>query len=761
MHLAGYKIRKWRDAQNPPISAEEFGAQYGDPWPSRTVYGWESKGKVARGHVQKRLSELGICDPSDWLEPAPETLDGLQHPFFDLRRHGFARIATVAPQTRTADISYNVQGIIDAAARAHRAGVDLLVYPELTVSSYAIDDLHLQSALLDAAEAGLEEVVEASAALDPILLVGAPLRKDGRIYNCAAVIRAGELLGVVPKSFLPNYREFYEKRWFANGRQIQGQSIQVGDCDVPFGTDLLFSARNFAGFNLFVEICEDVWAPNPPSTLGALAGATLLANLSASNITIGKSDERHMLCRAQSSRCVAAYAYSASGYGESTTDLAWDGQGMIYEFGDLLAESARFDRDSKLTIADIDCERLLAERQRYQTFNDAAEDAGRPEDWFRTVDFDLAENGRERGLIRPVRRFPFVPNRAHKLDEDCFEAFNIQVDGLMRRIEATHAKSMVIGISGGLDSTHALIVAAKACDRLGMGRDFIRGYTMPGFATSDHTKSNAWKLMEAMGIQAEEIDIRPSATKMLEDIGHPFADGEPVHDVTFENVQAGLRTDYLFRLAGHHSGFVVGTGDLSELALGWCTYGVGDQMSHYAVNSGVPKTLIQYLIRWTIQTSQFDKASDEVLDSILNTEISPELVPAADDGGIQSTESIIGPYELNDFFLHHTIRFGQRPSKIAFLAWHAWNDAKSGLWPADFPQTKKNEYTLEEIASWLEKFLRRFFGFSQFKRSAIPNGPKVSAGGALSPRGDWRAPSDSVADVWLDELKRELPQFDS
>ena len=327
----------------------------------------------------------------------------------------------------------------------------------------------------------------------------------------------------------------------------------------------------------------------------------------------------------------------------------------------------------------------------------------------------------------------------------------------MRRLEATHAKSMVIGVSGGLDSTHALIVAAKCCDRLGLPRSTIRGYTMPGFGTSDHTKSNAWKLMEALGIHAEEIDIRPAATRMLEDIGHPFSDGEPVYDVTFENVQAGLRTDYLFRLAGHHSGFVIGTGDLSELALGWCTYGVGDQMSHYAVNSGVPKTLIQYLIRWAVGTEQFDPATDEVLLSILDTEISPELVPADKGGAIQSTESIIGPYELNDFFLHHTIRWGQRPDKIAFLAWHAWKDAKSGLWPADFPEAKKNEYDLPTIAGWLEKFIKRFFAFSQFKRSAIPNGPKVSAGGALSPRGDWRAPSDAVADVWLDDLRKALP----
>ena len=770
MHLAGYRIRQWREAHDPPLSAEEFGLRYGDPWPSRTVYGWEAKGKIARAPVQKRLAQLGICSPEDWLEPAPagsddaagEAADGARqaaraHPFYDMRRHGFVRVATSTPKTRTADVAYNIKGIIAEAERAHEAGVDLVLFPELCISSYAIDDLHLQTALLDAAEAGLGEIVAASARVDPVLLVGTPLRHNGRVYNCAAAVAHGRLLGVIPKSYLPNYREYYEKRWFAHGREIKGLEICAAGHRVPFGTDLLFAAENLSGFKLFVEICEDYWSPTPPSTRGALAGATVLANLSASNITIGKSDERHLLARAQSARAVAAYLYCASGHGESTTDLAWDGQGMIYELGDLLAESQRFSLDAELCIADVDCERILAERMRMQTFNDAAEAAGRPEDSSRTISFRFAETGGDRGLVRPIRRFPFVPGRQHKLDEDCYEAFNIQVDGLMRRLESTRAKSMVIGVSGGLDSTHALIVAAKCCDRLGLPRSIIRGYTMPGFATSDHTKSNAWKLMRALGITAEEIDIRPAAMRMLEDMRHPFAAGEPVHDVTFENVQAGLRTDYLFRLAGHHAGFVIGTGDLSELALGWCTYGVGDQMSHYAVNAGVPKTLIQYLIRWAVGTEQFDPATDEVLLSILDTEISPELVPPGEGGAIQSTESIIGPYELNDFFLHHTIRWGQRPSKIAFMAWHAWRDARGGRWPASFPEAKKNEYDLATIAHWLENFLKRFFGFSQFKRSAIPNGPKVSAGGALSPRGDWRAPSDAVADVWLDELRAALP----
>ena len=765
MHVAGQKIRAWREAHSPPLSAEEFGEQYGepDPWPSRTVYGWERRGKVARPAVQKRLAELGICKVSDWIEDVETDASNRAEQratgsFFSPTTHGLIRVATSTPHVRTADIDYNLAGILEEASRADRACVDLVVFPELCLSSYALDDLHLQQALLEKAEHAIARLVAASERLRPVLLVGAPLRRNGRIYNCALAIAHGKLLGAVPKSYLPNYREFYEKRWFANGRSIQGLTIAVNGEDVPFGTDLIFASRDNAGFKVFVEICEDYWSPNPPSTLGALAGATILANLSASNITIGKSDERHMLCRAQASRAVAAYAYSAAGHGESTTDLAWDGQGMIYELGDLLAESERFSLEPELCIADVDGERILSERMRMQTFNDAAEAAGRPEDWFRTVHFDHSPIP-DGDVIRPIRRFPFVPNRLHKLDEDCFEAFNIQVDGLMRRVEATRPKSLVIGVSGGLDSTHALIVAAKTCDRLGLPRTTIRGYTMPGFATSDGTKSNAWKLMKALGITAEEIDIKPTARLMLENIGHAFADGEPVYDTTFENVQAGLRTDYLFRLAGQHEGWVIGTGDLSELALGWCTYGVGDQMSHYGVNAGVPKTLIQYLIRWTTRTNQFDPQTDAVLEAILATEISPELVPAGKDGTIQSTESIIGPYELNDFFVHHVIRYGQRPSKVAFLAWQAWKSAEAGLWPPDFPEGAKNEYDLATIAGWLEKFLKRFFGFSQFKRSALPNGPKVSAGGALSPRGDWRAPSDAVADLWLEELREALPDL--
>ena len=769
MHLAGQKLRIWREVHNPPLSAAEFGEQYGapKPWPSRTIYGWEAKGKVPRAPVQKRLAELGICDPADWIEPpAHSSIEEISDPmtddpatgFFDMHRHGYIRAATSTPEVRTADVAYNCAAIIDEAKRAHEAHVDLLVYPEMCLSSYMLDDLVLQTSFIETVEKAVSDVVEASRSLSPVLVIGAPLMQNGQLFNCALVIANGKLLGAVPKSFLPNYREFYEKRWYAHGRNVKGAMISVNGASVPFGTDLIFASTQNERFKLHVEICEDMWSPAPPSIEGALAGATVCANLSASNITIGKSEDRHLLARSHSARAACAYVYSAAGHGESTTDHAWDGQGFIYELGGLLAESERFQRRPELAITDLDMERIHGDRVRNKTFDDAIETAGRPADSYRVIAMDHTPSPGNIGLERPLARFPFVPDREHRLDEDCYEAFNIQVDGLMRRMEATKPKSLVIGISGGLDSTHALIVAAKTCDRLGLKREMIRTYTMPGFATSDHTKGNAWALMEKFHTTAEEIDIRPAATKMLEDIGHDFADGKPVYDVTFENVQAGLRTDYLFRLASQHSGFVVGTGDLSELALGWCTYGVGDHMSHYAVNAGVPKTLIQHLIRWAIRSEQFTHETDEILQAVLDTEITPELVPAGEDGAVQSTESSVGPYELNDFFLHNIMRWGLPPSKVAFMAWHAWRDIDAGEWPSHFPDAARNEYDLAAIRKWLEKFLIRFFQFSQFKRSAIPNGPKVSSGGALSPRGDWRAPSDAVADVWLDELRRNVPE---
>jgi NAD+ synthase (glutamine-hydrolysing) len=679
------------------------------------------------------------------------------HPFFSLHRQGMIRAGVCTPIATAGDPAANAEATIALAQAGDAENADLLVFPELNVTSYAIDDLHLQDALLDATEAGIAAIVAASAKLKPVLLVGAALRRNGRVYNCALAIARGRILGVVPKSFLPNYREYYEKRWFASGLGLTGLSIDVAGQSVPFGTDLIFAASDLADFVFHIEICEDYWAPTPPSTAGALAGALVLCNLSASNIVVGKARERALLSASHSVRTASAYLYSASGPGESTTDLAWDGQGEIYELGELLATSERFELTTEIIYADLDLERLRLERMRTGTFNDAAAAAGHPETRFRRIAFDHQPAFEDIGLRRRLRRFPFVPNDPSKLADDCYEAFNIQVEGLRKRIAATGAKRLVIGISGGLDSTHALIVAAKAMDRLGRPRSEILGFTMPGFATGEETKGNAWALMKALGVTGEEIDIRPAANQMLADMAHPYASGEPVYDITFENVQAGLRTDYLFRLANQREGFVVGTGDLSELALGWCTYGVGDHMSHYAVNSGVPKTLIQYLIRWTVQTGEFSGDAAAVINRILATEISPELVPADAEGNMQSTQDRIGPYELHDFFLHYTIRHGLRPSKIAFLAWQAWQDRDAGAWPLGFPDDARNQYDLATIAKWLETFLWRFFQTSQFKRSAIPNGPKVSAGGALSPRGDWRAPSDGVAKPWIDELRSSLP----
>jgi NAD+ synthase (glutamine-hydrolysing) len=607
---------------------------------------------------------------------------------------------------------------------------------------------------------GLDVIVHASADLLPVIIVGAPLRHRARLFNTAVVIHRGAVLGVVPKIHLPNYREFYERRQFASGRGIAGLEIEVAGRRAPFGTDLLFDAVDVRGLTIGVEICEDMFVPVPPSSGLALAGATVLANLSGSPITIGRARTRGLLCRTQSMRCLAAYLYAAAGQGESTTDLSWDGQTSIFENGNQLGDGARFEEDPQLTIADIDLDLLRQERARQGTFEDNRRVAA-PDASHRRVEFTLAPPDTDLGLLRRVERFPFVPADPERLAQDCYEAYNIQVDGLAQRLRAITTDKVVIGVSGGLDSTHALIVAARAMDLLGLPRTNILGFTMPGFATGSTTKSNAWALMRALGITAAELDIRPSAKQMLTDLDHPFGRGEEVYDITFENVQAGLRTDYLFRLANHHKAIVLGTGDLSELALGWSTYGVGDQMSHYNVNGGVPKTLIQHLIRWVAGLEDFSDQVDDILLAILATEISPELIPVKEGEVPQSTEKSIGPYELQDFNLYYTLRFGLRPSKIAFLAYHAWRDVDEGVWPTGFPPERRRAYDVPAIRRWLVVFVQRFFGFAQFKRSAMPNGPKVSAGGSLSPRGDWRAPSDGNAAVWLADIERNVPNSEA
>jgi NAD+ synthase (glutamine-hydrolysing) len=682
-------------------------------------------------------------------------------PFHSLYSHGFARVAVGVPQVRVADPHYNAARTIELAHRASENNAALLLFPELGISAYSNDDLFHQDALLDAVRAALESVVEASLDLSPILLVGAPLRFEGRLFNGAVVIYRGKILGIAPKSYLPNYREFYEKRQFAAARDAVSQEVTLFGQRVPFGNDLVFEAENLPLFSLNVEICEDVWTPIPPSTFGALAGATVLANLSASNITIGKAEYRKHLCALQSGRCVSAYLYSAAGPGESTTDLAWDGHALIYENGELLSESERFSDGEDLIFADVDLERLAQERMRLTSFSDSVHDYRERLREMRRIPFTFEIPTGDVPLERDVARFPYVPSNAAQRDERCYEAYNIQVHGLMKRLTSARIEKIVIGVSGGLDSTHALIVAAKTMDRLGLPRTNILAYTMPGFATSDTTLKNAHGLMQALGVTGQELDIRPSCLQMLKDIGHPFAGGQPVYDVTFENVQAGERTSHLFRLANHHNAIVLGTGDLSELALGWCTYGVGDHMSHYNVNASVPKTLIQHLIRWVIGTRQFDERASEILASIVETEISPELVPhdeGTDKGKpAQSTEEKIGPYNLQDFNVYYITRYGFRPSKVAFLAHHAWGDRSLGNWPDSVPEARRVQYDLAIIKKWLGVFLWRFFQTSQFKRSCVPNGPKVGSGGSLSPRGDWRAPSDSEATVWLEELKLNVP----
>ena len=681
--------------------------------------------------------------------------------FFNLYHQGLVRAAVCVPEVHLANPQANAKATIALARRAHEAGALIALFPELGLTAYSNDDLFHQRTLLDAAEAALAQVLEASRRLRPLIAIGLPLRIDGRLFNCAVAIHAGRILGVTPKSYLPNYREFYEKRQFAAADALLTDSLEILGQEVPVGTDLLFEASTLPGLVLHMELCEDLWAPIPPSTYAAMAGATILLNLSASNITIGKASYRNDLCAAQSGKCIAAYLYSAAGPGESTTDLAWDGHAVIFEQDRLLAESERFPSAEQMITADIDLERLQQERLRATSFSDSIRAERERLQQMRRVRFSPELPSGNLGLQRAIERFPYVPADSSERDAQCYEAYNIQVHGLAKRLRATGIDRVVIGVSGGLDSTQALLVAARTMDRLGLPRTNILAYSMPGFATSSETRANALALMQALGAQAEEIDIRPSCTQMLKDIGHPFAEGQLIYDVTFENVQAGERTSHLFRLANRHDALVLGTGDLSEIALGWSTYGVGDQMSHYNVNASVPKTLIQYLIRWVIASHQFDATTNGILQAILDTEISPELIPA--DGnhgsGLQSTEAKIGPYELQDFNTYWISRYGLRPSKVAFLAWHAWHEKTQGLWPENLPETRRHQYDLPEIKHWLEVFLFRFFQLSQFKRSCMPNGPKVGSGGSLSPRGDWRAPSDAEAAIWLQELRENVPDL--
>ncbi|HVS11756.1 MAG TPA: NAD(+) synthase [Planctomycetota bacterium] len=673
--------------------------------------------------------------------------------FFDLYAHGMARVALAVPRLVLADPAANAAEVERLWRQAGDEGAVLAVFPELALSGYSIDDLHQQQAVLGGVREALADLAQATRSRSTILVVGAPLRFDGRLFNCAVVLHAGQALGVVPKSYLPSYREFYEKRQFAAARDALAGEVELLGRRVPFGPDLIFRARGRDDFALHAEVCEDVWVPLPPSSWAALGGATLLANLSASNVTVGKSLYRRQLAASQSAKCIAAYLYAAAGPGESTTDLAWDGHAMVYENGLLLAESERFAEAGQLVLADVDLEKLVQDRMRMTSWIDCASDHRAALARLRTVELDLELPAASVPLSRAVERFPYVPSDPATRDERCREVYQIQVSALAQRLSASGVEKVVVGVSGGLDSTQALVVAARAMDRLGAPRRSVLAYSMPGFATSRETRANAQSLARALEASFEEIDIRPACERMLSDIGHPFARGEALYDTTFENVQAGERTSHLFRLANRHDALVVGTGDLSELALGWCTYGVGDQMSHYGVNASVPKTLVRHLIEWVAERREAGDDASEVLRRILETDISPELVPGDDDGApSQKTEELIGPYELHDFSLYHVTRLGYGPAKVAFLAARAWARDVPGADPSG--GGGGGAYSMEEILRWLEVFLDRFFRTSQFKRSALPNGPKVGSGGSLSPRGDWRAPSDAGSGLWLRELER-------
>jgi NAD+ synthase (glutamine-hydrolysing) len=705
-----------------------------------TVSSWEKeRTEPTRADTRRIAAALSVDISSLELgDMAADThLNSAAERFNNLYAQGFVRVAACAPIVAPAHPDANADAILKFWREADAEKAALLLTPELSLSGYAIDDLFLQSTLLDAVEAAIARLKAESEKLRPVLVIGAPLRLGGAIYNCAVLIHRGRILGVAPKSYLPNYREYYEKRYFAAAADAHQRAITLAGEEAPFGADLIFEAEDAGNATFFAEICEDFWAPTPPSSYGALAGANILLNLSASNVVIGKAEDRKVLCNSQSRRAAAAYVFAAAGHGESTTDLAWDGQIVAYELGELIAEGERFARDPRLVFADIDADRIALERQRLSNFRDAMSDHGELLARYRRVRFTLDAPRGALPLKRKLDRLPFVPDDPDRCDRDCYEAYNIQVAGLTKRLEATRSKRVVIGISGGLDSTHALIVTARAFDLLGLPRKNIVGVTMPGFATSDATKSNAWALMKSLDIDAREVSIEPLAQQMLKDLNHPASRGEPVYDIAYENVQAGLRTDYLFRLANTEGGFVVGTGDLSELALGWCTYGVGDHMSHYNVNAGAPKTLIQYLIRWVARQSLFDAEASKTLLKIAEGQISPELIPGATQ---QSTEAAIGPYELQDFNLFYLTRYGLKPSKILFLAWHAWRE----------------KYDYATLRKWLEVFITRFFA-NQYKRSAMPNGPKIVSGGALSPRGDWRAPSDASSAAWLAELHANSP----
>lgn len=664
--------------------------------------------------------------------------------FTNAYAQGFVRIAARVLPVHLAQPLRNAQAVIEDVTWLDSQGVALVAYPELGLTGCTCDDLFSQSVLLDAAQEGLADIVEASTHLLPMIVVGVPLLFNSRVYNCAAVIHRGQLLGAVPKLYPDSVGQSYEQRWFSSGCDVDAlvELPRLGS-EFYLGSDWWCACQDVPGLRVHAAVYED-WLPISGSGEAAAQGATVLVNLAGSPAGLGLAESRKATAAALSARSNAAYVFTCAGPGESSTDLSWDGQTFIYECGELLGESQRFPQGPAGTIADVDTRRLTHVRYRHHDAN--------PDQLWVSPAFELRPPQGDIGLRRMIDRFPFVPSDPN----GCREAYDIQVYGLTQRLQAIGNPKPIIGVSGGLDSAQALIVTAKAMDLMGRPRSDILAFTMPGFATSDKTKGSAIALMQAMGTTHETIDVRPAAQQILTDLGHPFADGQPVYDVTFENVQAGVRTDYLFRIANQRGGIVIGTGDLSELALGWCTYGVGDHMSHYAVNAGVAKTLIRHLINWVATSEQFDSEVNQILLTILSQEVSPELVPASNGRTLQSTESIIGPYHLHDFFLYHFCFRGELPSRIAYLAWQAWRDTTTGSWPTSWAGNGKVSYNLSTITEWLAVFLKRFFA-NQFKRSASVDGPRVSPGGGLSPRSDWRMPSDASAETWLRELADNVP----
>lgn len=642
--------------------------------------------------------------------------------------NGFIKVASAVPSVKVADCEYNVQQIENIIAQAEGKGVEVIVFPELSITGYTCQDLFRQSLLLEQAETSVLMLLDFTRNLDIVCIVGLPVVVGDVLLNCAAVIQKGDLLGLVPKTYLPNYSEFYEKRWFASSQDLQPTEIRfAGNTVLVTPQPTLF--RTCDGVLFGIEICEDVWAPAPPSNVLALAGADIIFNLSASDELIGKHAYLKSLLSQQSARTISGYVYSGCGFGESSQDMVYAGNSLVYENGHLIAEGERFSLAPQTVITQIDVEKLRSERRTNSTYVNAQRGHSA-----RIVNVH-GVSMRDFELLRDVEPHPFTPKTAD-MEQSCDEIFSIQVAGLAKRLVHTGCKTVVLGISGGLDSTLALLVCVKTFDKLGRDRKGIVGVTMPGFGTTDRTHSNAVDLMHALGVTSMEISISDSVRQHFKDIGQDMA----VHDVTYENSQARERTQILMDLSNKLGGMVVGTGDLSELALGWATYN-GDHMSMYGVNAGIPKTLIKYLVEFV--ASKVDESSRSTLYDILDTPVSPELIPADENGNIsQKTEELVGPYELHDFFLYNILRFGFRPRKIFMLARRAFDGSHEG---ASF-------YDDDTIKKWLKTFLRRFFA-QQFKRSCLPDGPKVGSV-SLSPRGDWRMPSDASASLWLKECEQ-------